>query len=123
MIFPSVTSGPVKIFLSDRSTVSKEDPRMSDLASGGGNIMLTEVDGVDTLHTRIAPLVKVVMSLRTQWFGVREFAIQDPDGYVILSQRESRNRQEKFKDGKRKRGSGEYGSPQLLKNRCRSGPR
>ena len=45
--------------------------------------MLIEVDGVDTVHTRIASLVKVVMSLRTQWFGLREFAIQDPDGYVI----------------------------------------
>ena len=56
---------------------------MSDLALGGGNIMFIEVDGVDNLHARIAPLVKVVMSLRTQWFGMREFAVQDPDGYVI----------------------------------------
>ena len=82
-MFASVTSGPVKIFLSDRSTVIKEDTRLSDLPFGGGNIMLIEVDGVDTVHTRIASLVKVVMSLRTQWFGLREFAIEDPDGYVI----------------------------------------
>ena len=82
-MFASVASGPVKIFLSDRSTVIKEDPRLSDLPFGGGNIMLIEVNGVDTVHARIAPLVKVVMSLRTQWFGLREFAIQDPDGYVI----------------------------------------
>jgi hypothetical protein len=82
-MFATVTSGPVKIFLSDRLTVIKEDLRLSDLTLGGGNIMLIEVDGVDTVHTRIAPLVKVVMSLRTQWFGMREFAIQDPDGYVI----------------------------------------
>jgi uncharacterized glyoxalase superfamily protein PhnB len=81
--FASVTSGPVKIFLSDRSTVTKEDPRLSGLPLGGGNIMLIEVDGVDTVHARIASLVKVVMSLRTQSFGLREFAIQDPDGYVI----------------------------------------
>jgi hypothetical protein len=82
-MFASVTSGPVKIFLSDRSTVVKEDPRLSDLTFGGGNMMLIEVDGVDAIHTRIASLVKVVMSLRTQSFGMREFAIQDPDGYVI----------------------------------------
>ena len=82
-MFASVTSGPVKIFLSDRSTVIKEDPRLSDLPFGGGNIMLIEVDGVDAVHTRIASLVKVVMSLRTQSFGLREFAIQDPDGYII----------------------------------------
>ena len=68
-MFATVTSGPVKIFLSDRSTVIKEDLRLSDLTLGGGNIMLIEVDGVDAVHTRIAPLVKGVMSLRTQWFG------------------------------------------------------
>ena len=82
-MFASVESGPVKIFLSDRSTVIKEDPRLSDLTLGGGNIMLIEVNGVDTVHARIVPLVKVVMSLRTQGFGLREFAIEDPDGYVI----------------------------------------
>ena len=53
------------------------------LVIGGGNIMLIEVNAVDTVYARIAPLVKVVMSLRTQGFGMREFAIQDPDGYVI----------------------------------------
>jgi catechol 2,3-dioxygenase-like lactoylglutathione lyase family enzyme len=37
--FATVASGPVKIFLSDRSTVTKEDPRLSDLTFGGGNIM------------------------------------------------------------------------------------
>ena len=82
-MFATVASGPVKIFLSDRSTVTKEDPRLSDLSLGGGNIMLIEVNAVDTVYARIAPLVKVVMSLRTQGFGMREFAIQDPDGYVI----------------------------------------
>ena len=81
--FASVTNGPVKIFFTARSTATKEEPQMSDLALGGGNIMFIEVDGVDTLHERIAPFVKVVMSLRTQWFGMREFAVQDPDGYVI----------------------------------------
>ena len=81
--FASVTNGPVKIFFTARSTATKEETQMSDLALGGGNIMFIEVVGVDTLHERIAPLVKVVMSLRTQWFGMREFAIQDPDGYVI----------------------------------------
>ena len=36
------------------------------------------------------------MSLRTQWFGLREFAIQDPDGYVITFAERSPNRQDKF---------------------------
>ncbi|HXY52780.1 MAG TPA: VOC family protein [Terriglobales bacterium] len=82
-VFASVTSGPVEIFFNDRSTVTKESPQMADLALGGGNTMFIEVKGVDAVHARIAPHVKVLMSLRTQWYGMREFAIQDPDGYVI----------------------------------------
>src|SRR5215472_12031437 len=55
-VFASVTSGPVKIFLSDRSTVAKESPQMADLALGGGNIMFIEVESVDDVHTRVARL-------------------------------------------------------------------
>ncbi len=82
-VFGSVTAGPVEIFLNDRSTVTKESPQMAGLAFGGGNTMFIEVEGLDALHGRIAPTVKVVMPLVTQWYGMREFAIEDPDGYVI----------------------------------------
>jgi uncharacterized glyoxalase superfamily protein PhnB len=82
-VFASVTSGPVEIFFNDRSTVTKESPQMTGLPFGGGNTMFIEVDGVDALHERIQSRVRVIMPLVTQWYGVREFAIEDPDGYVI----------------------------------------
>jgi len=87
-VFASVASGPVEIFFNDRSTVSKESPQLGGLSFGGGNTMFIEVDGLDALHQRIVSKVKVLMPLVTQWYGVREFAIEDPDGYVItFSQR------------------------------------
>src|SRR5262249_61026108 len=46
-VFASVTSGPVEIFLNDRSTVTKESPQMAGLAFGGGNTMSLELTGVD----------------------------------------------------------------------------
>ena len=82
-VFASVTSGPVEIFLNDRSTVTKESPQMAGLAFGGGNTMFIEVTGIDAFHDAIKPRVKVIMPLVTQWYGMREFAIEDPDGYVI----------------------------------------
>jgi uncharacterized glyoxalase superfamily protein PhnB len=39
--------------------------------------------GVDTLHERIKSSVKVVMPLATKFYGMREFAIEDPDRYVL----------------------------------------
>jgi lactoylglutathione lyase len=82
-VFASVTSGPIEIFLNDRSTVTKESPQMAGLAFGGGNTMFIEVTAVDALHAAIHTRVKVIMPLVTQWYGLREFAIEDPDGYVM----------------------------------------
>ncbi len=82
-VFASVTSGPVEIFLNDRSTVTKESPQFAGLALGGGNTMFVEVEAIDALYDRIKPRTNVVMPIVTQWYGMREFAITDPDGYVI----------------------------------------
>ena len=82
-VFASVTSGPVEIFLNDRSTVTKESPQMAGLAFGGGNTMFIEIIGVDDVYERIKSSAKVIMPIVTQWYGLREFAIEDPDGYVI----------------------------------------
>ena len=82
-VFASVVSGPVEIFLNDRSTVTKENAQMAGLAPGGGNTMFIEVEDVDALYAQVGSRVQVVMALVTQWYGMREFAIEDPDGYVI----------------------------------------
>ena len=82
-VFASVTSGPVEIFLNDRSTVAKESPQFAGKALGGGNTMFIEVEGIDAYHDAIKDRVRIVMPIVTQWYGMREFAIEDPDGYVI----------------------------------------
>jgi lactoylglutathione lyase len=82
-VFAAVTSGPVEIFFNDRSTVAKESPQFAGKALGGGNTMFIEVEGVDALHDRVKPDATIVLPLVTQWYGMREFAIEDPDGYVI----------------------------------------
>ena len=35
------------------------------------------------MHEQLKPAVTIVMPFVTQWYGVKEFAIADPDGYVI----------------------------------------
>ena len=82
-VFASVTSGPIEIFFNDRASVAKENAQFGGKPLGGGNMMFVELDGVDAYHDAIKSRVKVVMPLVTQWYGMREFAIEDPDGYVI----------------------------------------
>src|SRR5262249_39800279 len=82
-VFASVVSGPVEVFFNDRSTTAKESPQMAGLALGGGNTMFIEVEDIDGLHDRIKPHATIVLPIVTQWYGMREFAVVDPDGYVI----------------------------------------
>ena len=82
-VFASVTSGPVEVFFNDRSTVAKDSPQLAGKPMGGGNTMFIEIDGIDSYHEEINARVKIVLPIVTQWYGMREFAIEDPDGYVI----------------------------------------
>ena len=83
LVFAAVTSGPVELFFNDRATAVKEYPAFGGKPIGASGTLYIEVEGVDALHDRIKSTVKVVMPIATQFYGMREFAIEDPDGYVI----------------------------------------
>jgi len=82
-VFASVTGGPVEIFFNDAAGAIKEYPAFGGKPIGATGTMYIEVEGVDALHDRLKPTVPIVMPLVTQFYGMREFAIEDPDGYVI----------------------------------------
>ena len=41
------------------------------------------VTDVDALHATVSPRATIVMPLKTQFYGMREFAIEDPDGHIL----------------------------------------
>jgi uncharacterized glyoxalase superfamily protein PhnB len=83
LVFGSVTSGSVEIFFNDRGAAAKEYPEFAGKPLGATGTMFIEVENVDALYERLKPQVRIVMDLVTQFYGMREFAIADPDGYVI----------------------------------------
>jgi|ERR1041384_1998210 len=87
LVFGSATSGAVEIFFNDAAVATKEYPAFAGKPIGATATMFIELDEtgekIDALHDRIKPLVTVTMPLVTQFYGMREFAIEDPDGYVI----------------------------------------
>ena len=82
-VFAAVTSGSIEIFVNDAATAVKEYPAFVGKPIGATGTMFIEVEGVDALHDRLKARVKIVMPIVTQFYGMREFAIEDPDGYVI----------------------------------------
>ena len=81
--FASVTAGGVEIFFNDAVGAVKEYPAFAGKPIGATGTLFIEVEGVDALHDRLAPTVTILMPIVTQFYGMREFAIADPDGYVI----------------------------------------
>ena len=82
-VFVWLERGEVTVFLNDPKAVAHDLPSMAEPAFGGTATLFVTVDGVDALHAQVAPHVAVAMSLRTQFYGMREFAIHDPDGHLI----------------------------------------
>jgi len=85
-VFAAVTSGPVEIFFNDAATAVKEYPAFAGKPIGATGTLYIEVEGtgtIDAFHDRIKPKATITMPIVTQFYGMREFAILDPDGYVI----------------------------------------
>ena len=86
-VFGSVVSGSIEIFFNEKTTAVKEYPAFAGTPIGLTGTMFIEMTGpvsIDAWHDRLkSQQVKIVMPLVTQFYGMREFAFEDPDGYVI----------------------------------------
>jgi catechol 2,3-dioxygenase-like lactoylglutathione lyase family enzyme len=83
LVFAAVQSGPVEIFLNAPEPAVAEYPAFKDRPIGGTLTMFIEVAGIRAVHDSLKNRVKVVMPLETKWYGMTEFAFEDPDGYLI----------------------------------------
>lgn len=82
-VFASVVSGSVEIFFNEKDTGAKEYPAFAGKPIGATGTMFIEMENVESLHDRLKTRAPIVMPLVTQWYGLKEFAIADPDGYLI----------------------------------------
>ena len=80
----------VSVFLNAAAGAGTDIPELAARAVGGTATLFvtveaaTAAEGVDALVDVIGPRAKVVMPLKDQFYGMREFAVEDPDGYVII---------------------------------------
>ncbi|HYT67638.1 MAG TPA: VOC family protein [Vicinamibacterales bacterium] len=89
-LFAWMQRDTVSIFLNTVGSLKDEHPQLAARAIGGTNTiyMILEADtpeaGVDALFDSVKSKARVIMPLKTQFYGMREFGIEDPDGYVIF---------------------------------------
>ena len=80
----------VSVFLNSIESVRSEHRELGARPIGGTAtlfIILEAEDiagGIDALYASVSHGARVIMELKNQFYGMREFGIEDPDGYVIF---------------------------------------
>jgi uncharacterized glyoxalase superfamily protein PhnB len=82
-VFASVSNGAVEIFFNDQKTVAAEFPKLT--ATIGGSLTLyMEIDSLPDVLDRVEKAgAKITMPVTDQFYGMKEFAFEDSDGYTI----------------------------------------
>ena len=82
-VFAGVTNGTVEIFFNDQKVVAAEYPKLA--ATIGASLTLyMEVDSLRAVLDRVEKAgAKISMPVTEQFYGMKEFAFEDQDGYTI----------------------------------------
>jgi catechol 2,3-dioxygenase-like lactoylglutathione lyase family enzyme len=82
-VFAIVESGPVRVFLNAPEPAIAEYPAFKDRPIGGTLTLFIDVANIRQVHDDLKDAVTIVMPLEHKWYGVTEFAFEDPDKYLI----------------------------------------
>ena len=82
-VFAIVQSGGVELFLNAPEPAAAEYPAFKNRPIGGTLTLFIDVADVRGAYETLKGRVKVVMPIEKKWYGVTEFAFEDPDGYVV----------------------------------------
>jgi uncharacterized glyoxalase superfamily protein PhnB len=83
-VFGSVTSGAVEIFFNDQKAVAKEYPALGAKPIGGSLTLFIEVEGIAELFKKVQQHgARITQPMKDQFYGMREFAFEDPEGWII----------------------------------------
>lgn len=81
--FVAFQKGAAEVMYQTYSSVEKDaHSSMSAGAGKGPTYLYLEVDNIDAVLAAMKD-VKIVMPVRTAFYGMKEFAVQDPGGHFI----------------------------------------
>jgi uncharacterized glyoxalase superfamily protein PhnB len=73
----------VPVFLNDVGAAAADYAEAASRQPGGTAGIFFVLSDVDAYHAAVAPRATVIMPLKTQFYGMREFAITDPDWHIL----------------------------------------
>jgi uncharacterized glyoxalase superfamily protein PhnB len=91
LVFAWMQRDGVNVFLNTVGSVKDEHPELAARPLGGTATIYIVVEadspaeGIDALFDVVKTKARVIMPMKDQFYGMREFGIEDPDGYVIFA--------------------------------------
>ena len=83
-VFGSVTNGAVEIFFNDQKAVAQDYPALGSKPIGGALTLFIEVEGIEQILAAVQKSgAKITLPLKDQFYGMREFAFEDPEGWEL----------------------------------------
>src|SRR5215203_4269228 len=82
-VFVWMKRDEVSVFLNDINAAAHDYPASASLTPGGTAALFFIISDVDGYHATVAPKANVIMPVKTQFYGLREFAVTDPDGHIL----------------------------------------
>ncbi len=82
-VWALIGNGDVLIMLHEENDIKNEYPQLSTKPLGAALTFFIEVDDVDALYASIKGKVNVIKELDTKFYGMREFAIEDCNDYIL----------------------------------------
>ena len=75
--------GDVEMQFQLRQSLTEEVPIFKDRPIGGALTLYVSIEGIEELHERLKDKVTIVQAIHSTFYGTREFAIQDSNGFVL----------------------------------------
>jgi lactoylglutathione lyase len=86
-VFALLQRDDVTVYVNDMANASREMPDASGMASvvvgRSGVTLFVHMEGIAALWETVRLQAPVVMPLKHQWYGLTEFSVADPDGYIV----------------------------------------
>ena len=79
-----VQRGNVTLMFQTLESIKEDLPSLDIKQEGRAGTFYIKVKGLDALMEAVEGKVKMAVELRTTFYGAREFAVKDPDGYILM---------------------------------------
>jgi uncharacterized glyoxalase superfamily protein PhnB len=81
-VWAKLSNGSAEIMLHQKESIDEEYPSLKGI-NGGALTFFISIDDAPSLYEKVKSSAEVIMPLTKKFYGTTEFAIKDPDGFIL----------------------------------------